>query len=162
MLSAEIYVFLHRIHMDKFLVNNEEFFAEVEKLLAEGRRVTIPVKGFSMLPFIRGERDLVELVPPGDLKVGDIVLFYDRRYVLHRIVSIDGNKLIIKGDGVINGTEHVTVDAVRAKAATIWRNGKKRVDPYSPRQKFRLKIWNLLRPFHRVILAVYRRLPWNR
>ena len=162
MVSAEICVFLHRIDMDKFLVSNDEFFAEVEKMLAEGRRVTIPVKGFSMLPFIRGERDLVELVPPYDLKVGDIVLFYDRRYVMHRIVSIDGNKLTIRGDGVIKGTEHVTVDVVRAKAVAIYRNGRKRVDPYSRCQMFRLKIWNLLRPFRRVILAVYRRLPWNR
>ena len=47
--------------MQKLVVNNEFFFPEVVALLEKGQRVIIPVKGYSMLPFIRGEKDLVEL-----------------------------------------------------------------------------------------------------
>ena len=42
-------------------IPNEPFFADVVSILDEGKQVTIPVKGFSMLPFIRGQRDLVVL-----------------------------------------------------------------------------------------------------
>ena len=40
--------------MDKMIIDNDTFFADVLRLLDQGKQVTIPVKGFSMLPFIRG------------------------------------------------------------------------------------------------------------
>ena len=40
--------------MDKMIIDNDTFFAGVLPLLDQGKRVTIPVKGSSMLPFIRG------------------------------------------------------------------------------------------------------------
>lgn len=42
--------------MDKFVIENDLFFNNVTGLLKEGHTVTIPVKGWSMLPFIRPER----------------------------------------------------------------------------------------------------------
>ena len=66
-------------------VNNDEFFGEVIALLREGKNVTIPVKGESMLPFIVGGVDSVVLEgvdggsPAGSVlrtaNVGDVVLF---------------------------------------------------------------------------------------
>ena len=47
--------------MEKMTVNNEAFFGNVITLLRKGKKVTIPVKGTSMLPFIVGEVDLVVL-----------------------------------------------------------------------------------------------------
>lgn len=47
--------------MDKLIVENDEFFGKVVSLLAEGHSVTVPVKGVSMLPFIRGDKDSVVL-----------------------------------------------------------------------------------------------------
>ena len=47
--------------MDKLTINNDEFFASVRQMLSAGHDVTIPVKGYSMLPFIRGGKDLVVL-----------------------------------------------------------------------------------------------------
>ena len=148
--------------MKRLIVNNDAFFADVETFLAEGKKVTIPVRGCSMLPLIRGGRDLVELEAPEDLKVGDIVLFHGGKYIMHRILSIDGDRLVIKGDGVVKGEEHVLKSDVRGKATAILRSGKRRIDPYSPRQMRRLKVWNALFPVRRVLTAVYRRLPWNR
>lgn len=48
-----------RVH--KLIINNDDLFDKVVEILRTGRKVTIPVKGYSMLPFIRGEKDLVVL-----------------------------------------------------------------------------------------------------
>jgi hypothetical protein len=150
------------------ILNNDTFFADVLRVLAEGKRVTIPVKGFSMLPFIRGSKDLVVLEKAsGDLKADDIVLFHlgpadGGRYVMHRILSVDGDKVDIMGDGVPKNHEHVRINQILAKAVTILRSGKRPVDPYSPGQLRLVHFWQRLRPVRRYLLFIYRHLPWNR
>lgn len=149
--------------MEKLVINNDEFFGKVVALLEEGKSVTIPVKGFSMLPFIRGERDLVELVKPDrDYAVDDIVLFrYCGRYVMHRIISIKGEKVTIMGDGVPQNTEKVTPQDIFGRVVRILRRGKRPVDPQSRCQLRRARLWRKLLPVRGYLLAIYRRLPWN-
>ena len=154
--------------MGKMTINNDTFFADVLQVLCQGKRVTIPVKGFSMLPFIRGGKDLVVLEHAGDvLKADDIVLFHigpedGGRYVMHRILSIDGDAVDIMGDGVPYNHEHVQRNQILAKAVEIVRNGKRSVDPYAPGQLRLVRFWQWLRPVRRYILFIYRHLPWNR
>ena len=154
--------------MEKMVVDNDTFFSDVLQVLGQGRQVTIPVKGYSMLPFIRGGKDLVVLEKAGDdLKADDIVLFHlgqpsGGRYVMHRIVAIDGDKVDIMGDGVPKNHEHVRKSQILAKAVQILRSGKRPVDPYSPGQLRLVHFWQRLRPLRRYILFVYRHLPWNR
>ena len=60
------------------LLPNQLFFAEVEAMLSEGREVQIRMKGHSMRPLLRSERDQVVLTPctdPARLRPGDVVLF---------------------------------------------------------------------------------------
>ena len=150
------------------IIDNDTFFADVLRLLDQGKRVTIPVKGLSMLPFIRGGKDLVVLEKAGEvLEADDIVLFHvgpreGGRYVMHRILSIDGDAVDIQGDGVPETHEHVRRNQVIAKAVEILRGGKCRVDPYSPGQRRLVHFWQWLRPVRRYILFIYRHLPWNR
>ena len=154
--------------MEKMVVDNDTFFADVLQVLRQGKRVTIPVKGFSMLPFIRGSKDLVILERAGDvLKADDIVLFHvgpadGGRYVMHRILSVDGDRVDIMGDGVPYAHEHVHRSQILAKAVEIVRDGKRSVDPYSPGQLRLVHFWQRLRPVRRYLLFVYRHLPWNR
>ena len=154
--------------MDKMIIDNDTFFADVLRLLDEGKRVTIPVKGSSMLPFIRGGKDLVVLEKAGEvLRADDIVLFHvgpreGGRYVMHRILSIDGDAVDIQGDGVPETHEHVRRSQVIARAVEILRDGKRRVDPYGPGQRRLVHFWQWLRPVRRYILFIYRHLPWNR
>ena len=154
--------------MDKMIIDNDTFFAGVLPLLDQGKRVTIPVKGFSMLPFIRGGKDLVVLEKAGaDLKADDIVLFRmgpreGGRYVMHRILSIDGDAVDIMGDGVLKAHEHVRRNQILAKAVEILRGGKHPVDPYAPSQLRLVHFWQGLLPVRRYILFIYRHLPWNR
>ncbi len=150
------------------IIDNDTFFAGVLPLLDQGKRVTIPVKGFSMLPFIRGGKDLVVLEKAGaDLKTDDIVLFHlgpqeGGRYVMHRILSIDGDAVDIMGDGVLKAHEHVRRNQILAKAVEILRGGKHRVDPYAPGQLRLVHFWQGLLPVRRYILFIYRHLPWDR
>ena len=154
--------------MEKMVIDNDTFFADVLEVLRQGKRVTIPVKGFSMLPFIRGSKDLVVLEQAGeDLKADDIVLFHigpedGGRYVMHRILSVDGDAVDIMGDGVAYNHEHVQRNQILAKAVEIVRNGKRSVDPYAPGQLRLVRFWQWLRPVRRYILFIYRHLPWNR
>ena len=150
------------------VIDNDAFFADVLTVLDQGKRVTIPVKGYSMLPFIRGGKDLVVLEKAGDvLKADDIVLFHigptnGGRYVMHRILSIDGDKVDIMGYGVPYNHEHVRRSQILAKAVEIVRAGKHPVDPYAPGQLRLVHFWQWLRPVRRYILFIYRHLPWNR
>ena len=153
--------------MEKMVVDNDTFFADVLRVLEEGRRVTIPVKGYSMLPFIRGTKDLVVLEKAGEVKADDIVLFHmgpadGGRYVMHRVLSVDGDAVDIMGDGVAANHEHVRKGQILAKAVEILRSGVRPVDPYSPRELRKVHLWQRLRPVRRYLLYIYRHLPWNR
>ena len=151
------------------IVDNNLFFSEVTRLLKSGQRVTIPVKGCSMLPFIRGDRDAVILegiescTPEGQKRiaaqVGDIVLFrYDGRHIMHRIIAADGDELSIQGDGVIANEEHCRRDDVCGKVVSILKEKSMQMEPYSPRMLRRLAIWNALKPVRRYLLAILRRI----
>ena len=129
-------------------------------LVREGRRVVLPVKGFSMNPFIIGDRESVELVSPHQpLKVDDVVLAWvnGTHYVVHRIIGIDGDKVTLMGDGNIAGVEHCTTDEVAAVAEyVVAPNGKRRYLYASGRMRF-ARLWGRLLPVRRWILAIYRR-----
>lgn len=150
--------------MTKMVVHNDEFFAQVLARLDEGLTTTIPVKGYSMLPFIRGGKDLVILEKAsGDIVKDDIVLFrYGGRYVMHRVLCADDGSYDIQGDGVWLGHEYPVREQILAKATCILRAGKKPVDPYSPAQLRLVHAWQRLGRLRRYILFIYRHLPWNR
>lgn len=145
--------------MGKITLPNDVLLDEVARLVDEGEAVTLMTKGASMLPFIVGGRDSVVLVRPEELFPGMIVLAYVQggRYVLHRILSIDGTKVVLMGDGNIKGVEVCAPADVKAVAVRISRPSGE-VDCLSKRHLRQAAIWKTLLPVRRWILAVYRRL----
>ena len=138
---------------------NNELLAEVIRLVNEGRRVTLPVKGYSMLPFIIGGQESVELVKPDSLAVGDVVLAWINgcRYVVHRIIRIEGDCVELMGDGNLTGNEFCHIREVPARAEYgVSRHGKRRY-LYSPLRVAESRLWWKLKPLRRIILGVYRR-----
>lgn len=135
---------------------NEILLEEVACLLDEGKEVELMAKGTSMLPFIVGGRDSVILRKEAcdSLRPGDIVLA--RRspgnYVLHRIVRVDGEKVTLRGDGNLFGTETVGKEDVLGKVVSIISpSGRKRI----PGNAY---LWRKSTPFvRRCFLALYRR-----
>lgn len=146
---------------NKIVLPNAIMLGEVSRFLDEGRSVIIATKGASMSPFIRGERDSVELLKKPGVEVGDIVLcqLVPGHYVLHRIKEIDGQNITLKGDGNLDGTEHCTVNDVCGTVVAILRKGEKRIDCTTPCFKRRSRSWvNAPRIVRRYALGIYRRI----
>ncbi len=138
---------------------NAEFLPHVCELVAQGHKVTIRAKGNSMRPFLESGRDSVVLSKTDTPKVGDIVLAEIRKgvYVLHRIDSINGQEVTLRGDGNVWGTEECRTKDLRAIAKEFVRNGK---TYHADSNSWRIcsSTWRLLLPFRRILLAIYRRL----
>ena len=141
-------------------MTDNEIINEAVRLVRDGVSVTFPVKGRSMIPFIIGGRDSVVLQKPDNLKAGHVVLAQvgPEHYVVHRITAIgpDG-RITLMGDGNICGTESCSLNDVLARATHV-------VDPQGRRrtldsgwQLFKARVWYVIRPLRRIILAVLRR-----
>ena len=114
----------------KKTIANDLFFASVEEMLAEGQSVEMTVKGFSMRPFLRNERDVVVLSPlaEGALREGMVMLFRHKgRHILHRLRSIEGARLTMEGDGNYRTVEVVSPDDVVAYASEVHLKGGRRL-----------------------------------
>ena len=139
-------------------VPNNEAIAAVAALIKEGRHVVLPVKGNSMLPFIIGGRESVELTPPPQAQVGDVVLAWvdGSHYVVHRVIAVSPQgDVSLMGDGNIRGVEHCTQQDIVGKAVfVVSADGKKRP---LPNDSWQWRLWNRLLPIRRWILAIYRR-----
>lgn len=138
-------------------VPNGLLLSEVGRLLAEGHEVILATKGNSMLPFIVGERDSVLLLKTPEPKVRDIALaeVSPGNFVLHRIVSIDGDKVTLMGDGNLRGCEKCRKQDILGVVQAIIKPSGKQIAPPSG------KIWLCLKPLRRYILGIYRRLPFT-
>ncbi|MBR5703253.1 MAG: S24/S26 family peptidase [Bacteroidales bacterium] len=139
--------------MDKRVVANQVLLEDAARLMEEGREVNFTPLGSSMLPFIRGGKDSVILRKMPTVDVGDIALvrLEGPRYVLHRVIRKDGNKLTLMGDGNIAGTEDCTVSDVLGTVTAIVKR-KCTITPGKGRW------WRILKPIRRYILAIYRRI----
>lgn len=139
--------------MDKRTLPNEFLLGEVAAVLRGGREAVIIPTGNSMLPFIRDGVDRVTLRRKADVAVGDIVLVkIDGRYLLHRIIARKGDALTLMGDGNLVGTERCTLADVIGTVTEIIRPSGQR------RKPGRARLWRLLRPVRRYLLAIYKRL----
>ena len=145
---------------------NRDFFALVEQTIGEGRSITIPVNGVSMHPFIRSGRDKAVLSPfdASDLRVGAIVLFrYRGTHVMHRIVSREGGRLTMQGDGNnVSTIETADIGDVVALVRYVIKPSGRVVDCMSEAQMRRFRMWRLLNPVRRYIMALDRRMPHRR
>ncbi len=140
-------------------ISDNEIIQNAIALVNEGMRVTFPVKGYSMLPFIIGSRESVDLVKPEKIQKGDVVLAWveNCRYVIHRIIRIDGEQVTLMGDGNIAGVEHCLLKNVAAKAINVVTPKGKHHPLYNPWRVKASRIWWRLLPVRRWILAIYRR-----
>ncbi len=113
-----------------------------------------------MLPFIVGGRDSVILRQLKDTKVGDIVLAMvdGERYVLHRVVKIEGERVTLMGDGNIAGREVCNVSDIRALATHVVKGNGKEQYLYSNKGKLLANLWMKLLPVRKYLLAIYRRI----
>ena len=133
---------------------NAVLLPEVVRLLDEGHTVTLPLRGYSMRPFLENGRDKALLRKPVSINLGDAVLaeIAPRHYVLHRIVDITGDHVTLRGDGNL-GDEHCMLSDIRAKALGFYRKGRQTLDSTDGR-KWRIYSWwwTRLYPIRRYLL----------
>ena len=139
-------------------MNDRYIIEEAIRLVDEGISVTLPVNGYSMLPFIIGGKESVVLQKSDKLKVGDIVLAWvdNSRYVVHRIILFDGHNVILMGDGNLVGTERCTLQDVKAVATHVVGANEQMHYLYTPWRCRAARLWWYLRPIRRYLLAIYR------
>ena len=140
-------------------MTDEVILQEAIRLVEDGVNVTLPVKGYSMLPFIIGSRESVILDKPVAPKVGDVVLAWVEgcRYVVHRIISISGDNVTLMGDGNVAGVEHCRLSDVKAVATHVVDVKGGKHDLYAPWRCKAVRLWFRLLPVRRYLLAIYRR-----
>ena len=128
-----------------------EIIEEAIRLVREGVNVTLPVKGLSMQPFVILHR-------PGLIDVGDVVLAWvdGNRYVVHRIIKLDYDRVTLMGDGNLT-TEHCALSDIKARVTHVVDAKDKTYYLYNKWRKSAAKVWYWLRPIRRYLLAIYRR-----
>lgn len=93
--------------------------------LKRGQRVRMTVTGSSMLPFIY-DGDVVELEHiPTFPKMVDIVLVQcsEERYVMHRVVRVEGDTIFLRGDAQLNCEGSFTLQNILGRVTWSFHNG---------------------------------------
>ncbi|RRC99130.1 S24/S26 family peptidase [Prevotella sp. OH937_COT-195] len=142
---------------------NSVIIPEVIKIINEGHTVTLPLKGYSMRPFLEDGRDKVLLTIPENLKVGDPVLaeIEPQHYVLHRIIDINGNDIVLRGDGNLSN-EYCKKSDIRCAVIGFYRKGRTTLDRIDGKKwRFYSFLWMRLSPIRKYLLAFHRRI-WLR
>lgn len=131
----------------------------VAKAIGEGKTAILPLRGYSMRPYLEDNRDKALLAPlPDVLRRGDVILaeIAPKRYALHRIVSIDGDAIVMYGDGNF-APEQIHRKDVIAIAIGFYRKGSDRLDSVSSNSYIIYwKLWVLMRPIRRCLLLAWR------
>lgn len=96
-----------------------------EEILKKGNLIC-PIKGVSMRPLFKEERDRVVIVPfDGRLKKNDIALFKrDNDYVLHRVVKVKEGCCDFLGDNSLYKELSVSCERVLGKAVGYFKAEK--------------------------------------
>ena len=142
--------------------STQELRPEVGRLIREGKTVVVPVRGNSMRPFIQNGNNCVELHPlPPVLRKGDVVLARTSKgyYVLHRVTAISPDLLTLEGDGNISLRETCRPSDVLARAEWVIDAHKERHSLLDRRARIKWRMWYMLRPLRRVLLACQGCLP---
>ena len=127
----------------------------IRAMLRDGGRVRLRVEGDSMLPWLRGGRDDVILVPAGNRRwgTGDIVLVRDPRgrFILHRVVRRADGRVWVLGDAQTRPEGPWSEAGVEALVDRVVLRGRE-IDMRSFPARVFATAWGAARPFRRVLL----------
>ena len=128
--------------------NHSLSVSEWHKLSLEGTMFPVRtlIGGYSMEPLIRYNRDYVTVIPlAGSLAEGDIVLFsdpYQKRYVLHRVWTLENERVLTWGDNCDRPDAWMTVNDIWGKVILIER-GKHKITPDAQKGLLYARLWHI-------------------
>ncbi len=141
------------------MMQNDKFIPELCKLINKNHQVTIRARGYSMRPFIEHNRDELVFGPvTRPVVVGDVVLaeITPGKYVCHRVDAVGDERIRLRGDGNLYGTEICRREDVCAMLDAVIRYGKQYDLATSRVWKIYSWWWVRLLPMRRHFLALYR------
>lgn len=144
--------------IEKKYFENAVFLPAAIELMKENPKkpLILRARGYSMRPFIEHDRDdLYLILNKGDVKVRDVVLaeIEEGHFVCHRVEKIEGDKVTLRGDGNVRGTEQCLLSDIRCKLVAVKRFGKVwRLDKSRFWHYYSI-IWPMLLPVRRWLLA---------
>ena len=144
------------VHRD---MPNDRLLPLVRKFIADGHTVTMPVKGYSMRPFLEHVRDQVTLDAFDQLHVGDAVLaeILPGHFVLHRIIHLNDDGFItMMGDVNLRGTEYCHISNVCGLVTEYVRPNNHVTLASNRWLRFCIRVWRHLLPIRRWLLYIYR------
>ena len=133
----------------------------IESIIAVGECFELSVTGYSMLPLLGrpGDTIIVRRTAKSDNIAGRIAMFRGpkRNIIVHRVLRIEGNTVILKGDGNPHLEERTPRSEIIGVVESL-RRGDKIVDCTSKSWRRKEKIW-LATPIilRKYILAIMRR-----
>ena len=135
----------------------EQLLPLLEEQLDHGY-ARLPVTGSSMLPMLRGGRDVVALARfEGAPRPGDVLLYRreNGQYVLHRLIRAEGERCLFCGDNQWE-REYLDAHCIIARVDKFRRGGKW-IDVETSRS-YRLYtfVWTALFPLRPMMIATRR------
>lgn len=135
--------------------------SNIEKEINDNGSILYEVKGSSMRPLIRQDKDLCIIVKaPKILNKYDVVLYKrDTQIILHRIIAIKNGKYVIAGDNCYQKEYDVNKNNIIGILKSVERNSKisrrqKSLELSSTKQKFYAHIWCDFFPVRYLILKL--------
>ncbi|WFR57890.1 S24/S26 family peptidase [Anaerocolumna sp. AGMB13025] len=131
-----------------------------EELLEAGKGVRITVTGMSMYPFLRENKDSVELVKVSykEVSKGDILLVLKDRehYVLHRLFFKRKKHFYLNGDAQQWFEGPIYPDQLIAKVSKVYREDRC-IDCSDKGWRALSFLWRLIFPLRYVAIKSYRK-----
>ena len=103
-------------------------FNIAKQLITEKGEITGVTSGDSMKPLFRSQKDsavIVAITRP--LTVNDVILYRKpttNELILHRIIKINGEKLVIRGDNLYRNENNIPQDDIIGVLKAFYRGGK--------------------------------------
>ncbi|UQA75576.1 S24/S26 family peptidase [Sphingobacterium siyangense] len=137
------------------VISNEDYFAEVQRILREGKEVRIRVKGNSMRPFIQdGDTVLLRAYSGPPLPLGSNILAKENdKFVFHRFVGKKNGQYILAGDGNLVLREYIAETDIIAIAYMHYPKDKElSIAIHLPWARLRGLGWYYIRLLRRIVL----------
>lgn len=154
-------------HTEKYFpmqkIPNKQYFDYVAERIAAGDNVRIRLKGNSMYPLLRNNKEMVVLSPcnVNELKPMDVVLFrYRGDYVLHRIINRKGEQLLMQGDGIYASFEQCCLADVVGIVTKVIRPSGAEISTHSRRWRAISRLWRAFEPLRRFLINNMWRYYW--
>ena len=131
-----------------------------EDILARDGTLVYKIRGVSMKPMLRQNRDLIIVqIPSSRLKKYDVALYKrDEAYVLHRVIEVADDYYLIRGDNTY-GIEIVPDEAVIGVLTGFQRDGKE-YDVMDRTYRFYVHFWHIIYPIRHAYKRLCHFLVW--